>query len=227
MTPVPAGLVAALRLDVPVQPDAPTARRWAEEELQQPEYHRGPSLLSRLLTWLREQLDSVPTLGLPSGVSVGVVVALAVVVTLGILWFLGPVRRSRRAAGSRAVLADDDTRTAAELRASADAAAAAGDWHRAVLDRFRAVVRALEERTVLDERPGRTAHEAVADAGRRLPTLADDLRAAGDVFDDVAYGDGRADADDDRRLRDLDERVRRARPVAPADADREQLVVPS
>lgn len=220
--------VLALPRDVPVQPDAETARRWALDELARPEYHTQPSLLSRLLTWLQEQLGSVPTLGLPSGVSLLLTIAVAAAVALGILWFVGPVRRSRRTDRTgRAVLAADDTRTAAELRASADAAAAAGDWHLAVLERFRAVVRGLEERTVLDERPGRTAHEAVVAAARRLPDLGDALRAAGDLFDDVAYGDVVADADDDRRLRDLDDRARTTRPTEPARAAADSTAVPS
>ncbi|GCD21670.1 DUF4129 domain-containing protein [Cellulomonas algicola] len=221
-------VVAALLRDVPVQPDAETAREWARDELARPEYHRQPSLLQRVLEWLREQLDSVPSLGLPDGVALTVAVVAGVALVLGVLWFVGPVRRSRtRARTGAVVLSVDDRRTAEQLRAAADAAAAAGDWHLAVLERFRAVVRGLEERTVLDERPGRTAHEAVSAAAQRLPGLVADLRTAGDLFDDVAYGDVRADADDDRRLRELDRRVRATRPTTAAPAAGDRLVVPS
>lgn len=221
-------LVAALVRDVPVQPDAETAREWARDELARPEYHRQPSLLQRVLEWLQEQLGSVPSLGLPDGVALLVAVVAGVALVLGILWFVGPVRRSRaRSRSGTVVLAADDRRTADQLRAAADAAAAAGDWHLAVLERFRAIVRGLEERTVLDERPGRTAHEAVGAAALRLPGLGADLRTAGDLFDDVAYGDVRAGADDDRRLRELDQRVRGTRPTTAAAAAADRLVVPS
>ena len=93
--------------------------------------------------------------------------------------------------GPPVVDADDD-RTAAQLRADADAAAARGDWRSAVIDRFRAVVRSLEERVVLDVRPGRTADEAAAVAGLRFPAEADALRRGARLFDDVCYGDAPA-----------------------------------
>nr|WP_277344788.1 DUF4129 domain-containing protein [Cellulomonas sp. IC4_254] len=128
----------------------------------------------------------------------------------------GPVRRSRRVAGARGVLDVDDRRTAAEIRAAADAAAARGDWAAAVADRFRALVRSLEERAVLEEQPGRTAHEAVEAAGLRLPVHAVDLRAAGRLFDDVVYGERTPRAEDDAALRELDARVTATRPTLPA-----------
>ena len=53
---------------------------------------------------------------------------------------------------------------------------------------MRAIVRSLEERALLDPRPGRTADEAAAEAGRALPAHADRLRAAARDFDDVTYG---------------------------------------
>ncbi|MFC0715296.1 DUF4129 domain-containing protein [Cellulomonas biazotea] len=222
------GVLAVVVQDVPVDPDAPTARRWALDELQQPEYHSSPSLLSRLLTWLQEQLATVPSLGLPTGMSLLIALGVAVALALAILWFVGPVRRSRRpGGGARAVLSSDDTRTAAQLRAAADAAATQGDWHQATLERFRAVVRDLEERTVLEERPGRTAHEAVSAAAVRLPTLDADLRVAGDLFDGVAYGGVAATAEDDARLRDVDARVRATRPTSPSREPSDHPAVPA
>ncbi len=83
----------ALARDVPVQPDAETARRWAEDELALPVYHQQPSLLQRLLQMLSQQVDSLPSLGLPSGVSLLIELGVAVALVLGILWFIGPVRR--------------------------------------------------------------------------------------------------------------------------------------
>ena len=46
----------------------------------------------------------------------------------------------------------------------------------------------LTERTVLDERPGRTAYEVVADASRTAPVLRDTLQPAALVFTEVVYG---------------------------------------
>ncbi|GAA3801936.1 DUF4129 domain-containing protein [Cellulomonas soli] len=203
--------------DVPVDPDASTAQKWAADELTRAEYHHGRSLLARLVDWIQAQFDGLPSVGLPPWQAAVVVVAVLVVIALAALWVTGPVRvnRTRRAAAE--VLSRDDTRTAAQLRAAADAAAAIGDHRLAVLERFRALVRSLEERTVLEVRPGRTAHEVADEAGRRLPAVADDLVRAGHLFDDVAYGSASADAEDDRWVRELDERTRSLRPGLPAD----------
>jgi len=194
----------------PVTPDAPTARRWAIEELADPAYRDRESLLQKLLRWFLDQFDGLPALGTsPLTASLVVVGVLAVVVALA-LWIAGPVRRARRV-GERAVLAHDDRRTAAQLRTAADAAAAAGDWSLAVAERFRAIVRDLEERAVLDERPGRTALEVAAEAGRVLPAVARTLRGAADVFDDVVYGERPATPDQDALLRTADQQTRSAR----------------
>ena len=83
-------------------------------------------------------------------------------------------------------------------------------------ERLRATVRGLEERDLLDTRAGRTADEAAAEAGRALPTLADELRAAARTFDEVRYGGRTADAATDARLRTLDDAVRRTKPGTPA-----------
>ncbi|MGY4643084.1 DUF4129 domain-containing protein [Cellulomonas sp. URHB0016] len=209
---------AMLRSEVPVEPDASTARRWAQDELADPVYHQSRSLLERLIDWLVDMLNGIPAPVVSSWASLALVIGIAVAVAVAVLWFLGPVRRSRAAAAGsgRAVLGRDDTRTAAELRTAADAASAAGDWSLAVVERFRAVVRDLEERTVLDARLGRTAHEATVAAAVRLPSLGDELSAGGRLFDDVAYGHVEATAADDDLLRALDRDVRGTRPVAPA-----------
>jgi len=206
-----------LPFEPPVLPDAPTARRWAVEELADPAYHRQESLLLRALRWIGRQFEGLPALGVDPRVAALVVVGVLALAVLIALWVVGPVRRSRRR-GSRSVRAHDDRRSAAQLRAAADAAAAAGDWSLAVAERFRAVVRDLEERAVLDERPGRTALEVVAEAGTVLPSVAADLRAAADTFDDVVYGQRPAGPPHDALLRAVDQRVRAARRGAPVAA---------
>jgi hypothetical protein len=207
--------VAAPR-DVPLDPDADQARRWLQDELLDPAYHVQPTLLERALTWIQEQLAHLQDL-LSSvdsrSASVSVVLVLVAVAALALI-VAGPVRRARRV-GRRAsnTVLDDDTRTAAQLRADADAHAAAGRWAAAVLDRFRAILRSLEERVVLDERPGRTADEAAVAAAARFPALAGALVAAGALFDEVCYGDVVPAAEDDRRLRELDATLARTRPT--------------
>ncbi|HEV6952470.1 MAG TPA: DUF4129 domain-containing protein [Promicromonospora sp.] len=207
-----------MRADLPVVPDRDTAREWLAGELSKPEYAERESLLVRLINWLIERLTSIewPSAQL-SGPQVGLVVVVVVVVVLLVAWLVaGPVRLGRAARPSGEVLDAEDTRTAAQLRAAADAAASAGDWRTAVVERFRAVVRGLEERVVIDPRPGRTAQEAAADAGARLPAQAAALRSGADLFDGVEYGDRVAGGDDDAALRALDAAVVAARPEVAA-----------
>ena len=87
---------------------------------------------------------------------------------------------------------------------------------------------------MLDERAGRTAHEAAVDASAALPSCADGLHRASRLFDDVCYGDADATADDDAWLRELDRTVAATRPAlgprpdepaSPGD-DREGVPVP-
>lgn len=207
-----------MRFDVPVVPDRDTAREWLTSELQRPEYAERESLLTRLINWVLERLGEIewPAAAL-GGPQLGVLVTVLVVIVLLIAWLVaGPVRLGRDRAGSAEVLDADDARTAKQMRAAADAAAAAGDWRTATVERFRAVVRSLEERVIIEPRPGRTAQEAAADAGLRLPAQAAGLRSGADLFDGVEYGDRVATAQDDAALRALDAEVTAARPVAPS-----------
>jgi len=207
-----------MRADLPVVPDRDTAREWLSSELQRPEYAERESLLQRLINWVLEWLGKIewPDASM-SGSQLGILIAVIVVVVLAIAWLIaGPVRLGRDRTGSAEVLDADDARTAAQMRTAADRAAASGDWRTAAVERFRAVVRSLEERVVIEPRPGRTAQEAAADAGARLGGQAQALRAGADLFDGVEYGDRVATQDDDAALRALDAAVTAARPAAPS-----------
>lgn len=95
-----------------------------------------------------------------------VVVVLAVVGLAAALWWrLGTPRRTAR---SPETLFGSTARGAADHRAAASAHAEAQRWTEAVQERMRALVRALEDRAVLDPRPGRTADEAAAEAMRLI-----------------------------------------------------------
>lgn len=196
----------------PVTPDADTARRWATEELARAEYHRsGTSLLERVAEWLQHLLGGLDGTRLPSAWLTLVLVVVVLVVGLVAWRVAGPVRRDARAPRPGAAVLEDDTRSAAQLRAAADAAAGAGDWALAVVERFRAVVRGLEERAIVLDVPGRTADEVARAAGAELPDQADGLLAGAAVFDAVLYGGRRAGPADDQAARTLDAAVRAAR----------------
>ena len=199
---------------VPVDLGRDEAAQLAREELAKQVYRdAGPGLVERLVRWLLEQagrlLDGAAGVS-PGGYSGLVVVLLLVAAAVvAVRLKVGPL--GRRAAREEALFVGR-TRTAAQHRAAADAHAAAGAWAEAVRERLRAVVRSLEERAVLDERAGRTADEAAAEAGRALPGCAAGLRAAAVLFDEIWYGGRPAGPESYAALRDLDALVQAARP---------------
>ena len=191
------------------------AREAARRELSKGMYHQNdPSWYERALDAFWDWLDKVfgATSGATPGGTLGlVVIVLAVLALLGALWWrLGTPHRTPT---SSAVLFDDRPRSAAEHRAAAEAQAAQGHWTQAVQERRRAVVRSLEERALLDVRPGRTADEAASEAGAVLPAHADRLHTAARDFDDVTYGGRSAAEGTYRRLATLDTDLERTKPA--------------
>ncbi|MYW64681.1 DUF4129 domain-containing protein [Streptomyces sp. SID8379] len=198
----------------PVTISRDPAREAAKRELSKPAYHENdPSWFMRALNKFWEWIDKLfsAASGATPGGAVGlIVIVLAVVAVAAALWWrLGTPRRSPT---STAPLFDDRPRSAAEHRAAAEAHAAQGHWNQAVQERMRALVRSLEERALLDPRPGRTADEAATEASRALPRLADRLRAAARDFDDVTYGGRTATPDTYQRLTSLDTETDRTTP---------------
>lgn len=210
-----AGRAVALR--PPLDPDAPTARRLLEDELARPVYRGEKGLLQRAMEWVVEQLDSVVGLGAgmnATAVAVVTVLVVAVIVTVALV-VAGPVRRARAASHDAAVLTDD-ARTSADIRASAERAAASGDLALATVERFRAVARSLEERAVLDDAPGRTAEEVADAAALAFPAEAADLRSGARTFDAVMYGGRRATTGSYDAMVALDTTLASARPARTA-----------
>lgn len=210
------GLTVVARA-VPVDPDAPTARRWLQEELTDPIYHQGPGLIERIMGWIQDFLGRLLAAGQGvGGLWLAVIVMAVVALVAGVAFYVaGPVRRARRVQRSAEVLGTD-VRAADQLRGDAQGHADAGRWDEAVLDRFRAIVRSLEERAVLDERPGRTADETAREAQARFPAHAQGLDRAAGLFDDVYYGDRAAGPEGYRALAELDASLRGTRPSSPA-----------
>ncbi|KUO01048.1 hypothetical protein AQJ67_23575 [Streptomyces caeruleatus] len=190
------------------------AREAARRELSKGMYHENdPSWFQRALDafwgWVEDLFSSASTVT-PGGPLGLVVVILVVVAVLGALWWrLGTPRRQPT---SSTALFNDRPRSAAEHRAAAEAHAAQGHWNQAVQERMRAIVRSLEERALLDVRPGRTADEAAAEAGRSLPSHTDRLHAAARDFDDVTYGGRTATQQAYQRMAELDRALESTKP---------------
>jgi hypothetical protein len=166
--------------------------------------------LNRFWEWIDDLVTAASGATPGGGLGLAVIVLAVLAVLAALWWRLGT---PRRAPSSSAPLFDERPRSAAEHRASAEAHAAQGHWNQAVQERMRAVVRSLEERALLDPRPGRTADEAAAEAGRSLPSHADRLGAAAREFDDVTYGGRSADPTAYRRITELDQDLQRTKPV--------------
>jgi hypothetical protein len=212
-------------LDVPITLGRDEAQRLARIELAKPVYTgEDEPWMQKLVRWLLERISSLlDTVGGSSPLGwFGIlgVVALVVIVVVVIRRRTGSLGRGPSSAG----LFTGADRTAADFRAEAERFAAAGAWAEAVRSRLRAVVRDLEERGLVDVRPGRTADEIARDAGRALPVVAGDLHAAARIFDDVWYGGRTADSASYARLVAVDDAVAGARPGGASTAGRPMAV---
>lgn len=203
---------------VPIVVGRDEARRAAADELAKPGYaHARPSLARRALDWFGHEVRDLwdKAFGSSSGggsngwIALLVVLGLLVAAVAVIRLRYGPVRR--RVTAERALFDEDAALDAAGYRRVAEEHAAGGRWAEAVRARLRAVIAALEERAVLDPRPGRTADMAAREAGLVLPAQAAALAEAARVFDDIWYGEAAAGPEDYRRLVAVDEAVAGAR----------------
>lgn len=194
------------------------AHELARRELEKPIYHRDePSLVERMLRKIGEWLDKLfNTVSDPSrGGSGGgwlawiVIAVLLAAVIAAVAWWMRGRQNTRSERG--ALLAGGPS-TARDHRTEAERLATAGEWAAAIRERLRAIARDLEERVILDPRPGRTADELAAEAAAALPDLAEELQLGVQIFDDVWYGDRRGTREGYEHLTRLDERVRKARP---------------
>jgi hypothetical protein len=198
----------------PVLPGADEARRWAAEELAKSEYREAQpgwldSLWRSFLDWL-QSLDGPPGADAPVptpviGIVIAVVIAVAVI--------LARPRLNPKSRQAKEVFEPDSELTAPDYRQRAEVSAAAGKWGDAVVDRFRALVRSAEERTLLESQPGRTADEAAFALSRPFPAEAARLDQAARTFDAVRYGNWAAGSPDYEALSLLDTVLEETRPV--------------
>src|SRR5206468_5047687 len=100
-------------------------------------------------------------------------------------WRVGLIRRTP--AAERPVL-EGRARTSADLLREAEGAAIGGRWGDAVVARMRALAMTVEERGLVDPRPGRTADELAAEIAGALPAASETCRRAATAFDAVVYG---------------------------------------
>ena len=201
-----------------LEPGPDQARSWLREELRAATYHHEP-LLDRLWRWVMDRLDSLS--GRPghlSGIPTVVTVLVTLLVAGLLLWVLPRVRRERSVRRLAGAVLEDPRVTAAQYRERAATARAAGRYGEAVLDSYRAIARDMGDRTLLDDAPGRTAHEVSVAVATAFPALAGELARAADLFDSVRYGNGSAGAQQAEDVAALDTALARSRPAATTSA---------
>ncbi|CAD5993542.1 DUF4129 domain-containing protein [Agreia sp. COWG] len=212
-----ASLVAAVAADVPVDPDAPDAKKWLLDELGKPEYAAArPTLIDRIAKAIQDWLGSF-TGGSGGGVPniFPLVVTLLIVGLIVAAFFVfGRPRMRRRSALAAAVFSGgDDQRSSLDLRTSAQNAAAANDFVTAIEEMFRAIARNSSERTIVSTAPGMTAQDFASRASRAFPGLGDRLRDAAGTFDGVRYLDAEGSRQAYDRMAALEHELRTSSPA--------------
>jgi hypothetical protein len=192
------------------------AQRLAQAELAKLEYHRHLPLTQRIveavLTFIARIFTAASNAAPGGWWGLIALAALAVILTAGLLNWIGPVARAHR--GSGPLAAAGEARTARHHRQEAERLAASGDYAAAIVECVRAVAAELEERGVLLSRTGRTADEFAAEAGQALPAHAAALRDAARLFDEVRYGQRPGSRASYERLSELDRRIAASAPRA-------------
>ncbi|HEY4570488.1 MAG TPA: DUF4129 domain-containing protein [Kribbella sp.] len=202
----------------PVDIDRDQAADEAARELSKSVYREsGGSLLERaigkVMDWIGDLLNSLTGTSPNGHAGLAMLIGLLLLVVVVVLWRAGVLRTSRRVP-SQAVFDTARPRSAAEYRRLAEQEAAAGDYALAIRSRFRACVAELTERTVLDDRAGRTAYEVVADASQVAPALRQSLQPAASVFTEVVYSNRPGTAERYAAVVAADDAARTARVTA-------------
>jgi hypothetical protein len=195
--------------------DPEQVRRVVEEVLSRPEYEPiRPSLVERVGTWFAEMLGRLlESVGGGGDLVAWIVILLVLGVALGLGgWLVRSLRPDRP-------LADPlggPVRKPEDWASDAELSERAGEWREALRCRYRALIAELAAAGLVEETPGRTTGEYLAEIRRELPEAAAPAAALSAAFDAVWYGNApagpgevaalRADADEVRRRAAVDVR---------------------
>lgn len=181
-----------MRFEIPLIPDGEQAREWARRELADPVYQTAePTWFDRAAQAGRDVLASLLSPDVtPEWAAVlaliAAVVVIAIIIIAILVWGM-PRRAAPRTPRSAELFGDVDYRTARGLRSAAEAARGRRDWDAAIVLRFRAAARGLDERELIDLAPGTTARQFAVRADSLLSAGSRAVREAAAVFDDVRY----------------------------------------
>lgn len=209
----------------PLTPDEAEANRQLAEELAKAIYARPvqswlDDLINRVSDWLN---DSTNGGGVFTQDQLAVAGLVGVVLLAAIVWVVLSRLRSDRTK-AKGLSLDGDKRTGLDFRQAAADQASRGAWSEACLTIFRAMVRSLSERVIIDEFPGMTAKEATDRASTRLPGLSSQLAWSGSLFDSIAYGHRVGTAEHYQELLNLADVVDSTKPAPLADAPEQPAI---
>ncbi|XCB30656.1 hypothetical protein RQN30_04545 [Arcanobacterium hippocoleae] len=199
----------------PAAPDAEQARKLAVEELSRVKYQTNDSLWDRLLEWFSSLLDRLFS-GQTGSLSISEILTLVligiVIIALIIFAFRIGVRLRNKKTENRKETQNqslflNDSRSAAELFAAADSAEQAEDFSTAAIERFRGVIRNLDERKLILLHPGMTAFEATRQAVESCGAH-DLFFDCAQWFNNIFYGSAEADFTAAERTSQLAQYVR-------------------
>jgi hypothetical protein len=205
----------AVLTEVPVAPDSDQATDWLIDELSKAPYQAArPTLFDRASKAFTDWLNSL-TVGDGDWAPTVLYAVLIVLVTAAIIAAIvvyGLPRLNRKSRHEDLLFGEAEFRTAAQLRAAAEQAAAREDFTNAIADMFRSIARGLAERTLVSMTPGTTAHGFAVQATHVLPDHRVELENSADIFDLVRYARKPATRQQYEQLRALEARVRVAKP---------------
>jgi hypothetical protein len=158
--------------------------------LSRAEYQEAdPGLVRRILSflgeWLGRALENIVGAGEQNVVGTTVIVVVTLVTVFLVLWF---VRGVRRDPGQDVALSGTPGRPPREWLAEAEEHERAGRWREALRCRYRLLLARLAAQGLVDEVPGRTSGEYLAEATQSVPAAAADLRGVTLAFERVWYG---------------------------------------
>lgn len=194
---------AAAQQPPPPTPTPEAYRENADEVLSRREFQRPePSLLDQARDWIGERIDDL--VGGATGGGTGTLVGwLVLVAALGALaWSLTRLGRNvRRDPEASASIRIDEGRTPGQWRAAADDLEGEGDWKRALLYRYRALLGDLVRRGVIEDVPGRTTGEYLREVTGVVGEGAAAFAVATELFEAAWYADLPTGPDEVERFR--------------------------
>jgi len=198
-----------------LSPTPPEARSWLRQELQGPDY-QSP-WLETAVRWVFDRiLRILDGAGQLAGLSPLITVLIAVVVISLLVWVLPRLRREPAVSTPGGAVLEHASITSGRYRDRASQAVRDGRYDEAVLDGFRAIARDMSDRSLLDDAPGRTAHEVSLALSSPFPDHAGQLAWAANLFDAVRYGHRRASASQAGQILELDADLVTSRPALAA-----------